>query len=92
MYIVKLKDGPKRAKKKFLMILERVFKMVWWRGRKWNHIKKDIIEVEFLLSEYWLPLYLKRLLELFFFFLFFSFLSASLSLHHVLDLLDPLYQ
>jgi hypothetical protein len=28
MYIVKLKDGPKRAKKKFLMILERVFKMV----------------------------------------------------------------
>jgi hypothetical protein len=27
----------------------------------------------FLLLEYWLPLYLKRLLELFFFFLFFSF-------------------
>jgi hypothetical protein len=50
MYIVKLKDGPKRAKKKFLMILERVFKMVWWRGRKWNHIKKDIIEVELFSS------------------------------------------
>jgi hypothetical protein len=28
MYIVKLKDGPKRVKKKFSMILEEVFKMV----------------------------------------------------------------
>jgi hypothetical protein len=28
MYIVKLKDVPKRAKKTFSMILERVFKMV----------------------------------------------------------------
>jgi hypothetical protein len=27
MYIVKLKDGPKRANKTFSMILERVFKM-----------------------------------------------------------------
>jgi hypothetical protein len=28
MYIAKLKDGPKRAKKNFSMILERVFEMV----------------------------------------------------------------
>jgi hypothetical protein len=28
MYIVKLKDGPKRVKKIFSMILESVFKMV----------------------------------------------------------------
>jgi hypothetical protein len=42
MYIAKLKDDPKRAKKTFSMILERVFKMVWCRGRKWNHIKKDL--------------------------------------------------
>jgi hypothetical protein len=28
MYIAKLKDGPKRVKKTFSMILERVFEMV----------------------------------------------------------------
>jgi hypothetical protein len=28
MYIAKLKDGPKRVKKNFSMILERVFEMV----------------------------------------------------------------
>jgi hypothetical protein len=28
MYIAKLKDGPKRVKKTFLMILEEVFEMV----------------------------------------------------------------
>jgi hypothetical protein len=28
MYIAKLKDGPKRVKKAFLMISERVFEMV----------------------------------------------------------------
>jgi hypothetical protein len=28
MYIAKLKDGPKRVKKIFSMILERVFEMV----------------------------------------------------------------
>jgi hypothetical protein len=33
----KLKDGPKRAKKTFSMILKRVFEMV-----RWNHIKKDL--------------------------------------------------
>jgi hypothetical protein len=39
MYIAKLKDGPKRGKKTFSMILERVFEMVWWRGRK-SHQKR----------------------------------------------------
>jgi hypothetical protein len=28
IYIAKLKDGPKRAKKTFLIILERVFEMI----------------------------------------------------------------
>jgi hypothetical protein len=28
MYITKIKDGPKRAKKTFSMILERIFEMV----------------------------------------------------------------
>jgi hypothetical protein len=31
------------------MILERVFEMVWWRGRKWAHTKK-IFEVEMFFS------------------------------------------
>jgi hypothetical protein len=50
MYIAKLKDGWKRAKKTFSMILERVFEMVWSRGRTWNHIKRDIFEVEVFFS------------------------------------------
>jgi hypothetical protein len=56
MCIAKLKDGPKRVKKTFSMILESVFEMVWWRGRKWNHIKKNFWSWSvFLLSKYWLP-------------------------------------
>jgi hypothetical protein len=42
MYIAKLNDGPKRVKKTFSMILERVLK--WYDGGggiRWNHIKKD---------------------------------------------------
>jgi hypothetical protein len=34
MYIAKIKDGPKRVKRIFSMILERVFEMVRLRGRK----------------------------------------------------------
>jgi hypothetical protein len=53
MYIAKLKDGPKRVKKTFSMILERVSEMVRWRGRKWNHIEKDFLSRSvFLLSKY----------------------------------------
>jgi hypothetical protein len=62
----------KELRKLFSIILERVFEMVWWRGRKWNHIKKDIFEGEKFFSS--LPLYLKRLL--FFFFLFSLFFYA----------------
>jgi hypothetical protein len=79
MYITMLEDGPKRVKKTFSMILEWVFEMVWWKGRKWNHIKKDFWSWRvFLLSKYWLPLYFKRLLELFFLFLFFFSISWGL--------------
>jgi hypothetical protein len=66
MYIAKLRDGPKRVKKIFSMILETVFKMVWWRGRKWNHIKKSSeVEVFFSSQNIDFPFYLKRLLDLF---------------------------
>jgi hypothetical protein len=42
MYIAKLNDGAKGVKKTFSMILKRVFEMVSWRRRKWNHVKKDL--------------------------------------------------
>jgi hypothetical protein len=45
MYIVKLKDGPKRVKKTFSMILERFLK--WYDGGGENGItSKRIFEVE----------------------------------------------
>jgi hypothetical protein len=47
MYIAKLKDGPKTVKKTFSMILKGVFEMVWWWGRKWNHIKKKILMLQY---------------------------------------------
>jgi hypothetical protein len=50
MYIFKLKDGLKRAKKIFSMILKWIFNMVWWRRGKWNHIKNNIFEVEVFFS------------------------------------------
>jgi hypothetical protein len=36
----------KIVKRTFSMILERVFEMVWWRGRKWNHIKEDFLKLK----------------------------------------------
>jgi hypothetical protein len=68
MYIAKLKDGPKGVKKTLSMILDRVFEMVWWRGRKWSHTSKRVFEVEVFFSSQNIdfPFYLKRLLELFF--------------------------
>jgi hypothetical protein len=79
MYIAKLKDGPKRVKN-FLNDLENIFEMVWWRGRKWNHIKR-IFEVEVFFSYQNIDFlfYLKRLLELSFFF-FFNIFSSSFAL------------
>jgi hypothetical protein len=69
MYIAELNDGPKKVKKRFSMILERVFEMVLWRGRKWNHIKKNFWSwCVFLLSKYWLPLLFEETLGALFFF------------------------
>jgi hypothetical protein len=66
MYIAKPKDGPKRVKKTFLMMLERVFEMVWWRGRKCYHIKKDFWSWSvFLLSKYGLLLLFEETLGAF---------------------------
>jgi hypothetical protein len=71
MYIAKLKDGPKRVKKIFSMILERGFEMVWWRGRKWDHIEKDFWSWSvFLLSKCLTsPLFEETFAAFFFFFL-----------------------
>jgi hypothetical protein len=58
-YITKLKDGTKRVKEFFSMILERVFEMVWWGGleEKMESHQKEILKLKcFLLSKYWLPL------------------------------------
>jgi hypothetical protein len=80
MYIVKLNDGLKRVKKTFSMVLERVFEMVWWRGRKWNHIKKDFWSWNtFLLSKYWLPLLFEETLGAFLFPSSFLLLLCSVS-------------
>jgi hypothetical protein len=71
MYIVKLKDGPKRVKKTFSMILERVF-LKWYDGGGGgggNEIpSKRIFEVEvfFPSQNIDFPFYLKRLLKFFF--------------------------
>jgi hypothetical protein len=73
MYIAKLWDGPKRVKKFFSMILERVFEIVWWRGRKWNHIKNSFWSWSvFLLSKYWLLPFIWRDSWSFFFFMLIS--------------------
>jgi hypothetical protein len=80
MYITKLKDGSKRVNKTFSMILERIFEVVWWRGRKWNHIKKYFWSWSvFLLSKYWLLLLFEETLGafLFSFSLFFNICSVS---------------
>jgi hypothetical protein len=86
IYIAKLKDGLKKAAQFSQMILERGFKMVWWRGRKWAHTKR-ILKLQCFSSLKILssPFYLKRLLELFFFFLF-LFLSFSLPFFYALSL------
>jgi hypothetical protein len=65
MYIAKLKDGPKRVKKTFSIILERVFEMVWWRGRKWDHIKWDLPPLKMLTEDkdQFLEVVIKRMQE-----------------------------
>jgi hypothetical protein len=70
MYIAKLKDGPKRAKKTFLIILERVLNGMMEGEKMESHQK---VEVFFSSQNIDFPFYLRRLLELFFFFILFSF-------------------
>jgi hypothetical protein len=71
MYNAKLNDGPKRVKKTFSMILK------WHDGGGENGItSKRIFEVEVFLSSQNIdfPFYLMRLLDLFFFLLFLSYI------------------
>jgi hypothetical protein len=42
MYIAKLKDGPKRARKILSIIWKRFSKWYDGGGREWNHIKKNL--------------------------------------------------
>jgi hypothetical protein len=66
MYFANLKDGPKGVKKTFSMIFER--ELVWWRGRKWNHVKNDFCSWSvFLHSKYWLPILFEETLTTFLF-------------------------
>jgi hypothetical protein len=61
MYIAKLKDGPKRVKKTFSMILERVLK--WYDGGGENGItSKRIFQIEVFISSQNIdfPFYSKR--------------------------------
>jgi hypothetical protein len=71
-----VKGWSKRAMKPSQTILERVLKMVWWRGRKWAHVKRFWSWNVFLLSKYWLPNFICRDSWTFSFFLplFFSIL------------------
>jgi hypothetical protein len=94
MYIAKLKDCPKRAKKTFSMILKRVFEMVWWRGGEWNHIKMDIFEVEVFFSSQnidfpfiWRDSWSFFFLPFFFFLVFFNNFSLS-SLFYAPSIVD----
>jgi hypothetical protein len=75
------KGLSKKSYKNFLNDLKKVFKMVWWRGRKWNNIKR-VFEVEAFSSSQNIdfPFYLKRFLKLFSLFFSILFLPLSLSL------------
>jgi hypothetical protein len=71
----------KELRKLFSMILEGVFEMVGWRGRKWNHIKKKILKLKCFspLRILTSPLFEETLgAFLFLFFLFLSFFSFFL--------------
>jgi P2-related tail formation protein len=74
IYIAKLKGGPKRVKKIFSMIWKRFLK--WYDGGGENGTtSKRIFEVEVFISSQNIdfPFYMKRLLELCFFFQYFFF-------------------
>jgi hypothetical protein len=75
------KGLSKKRNEVFLNDLKTVFEMVWWRGRKLNHIKR-VFEVEVFSSAQNIdfPFYLKRFLELFSLSLFLNTFSSSFSL------------
>jgi hypothetical protein len=81
MHIAKLKDGPKKAIKVCQTILERVLKMVWWRGGGVDSRKK-ILRLRYFspLKILTSPFYLQRLLELLFFSISSFFHTFSLRL------------
>jgi hypothetical protein len=81
MYIAKSKDGSKRAKKTFSMILGKGFLNGMMEGGENGITSTRNFEVEVFFSSQNIdfPFYLRRLLELFFsrFFLFLSFFLFS---------------
>jgi hypothetical protein len=88
MYIAKLKDGLKRAKKTFSMILERVLK--WYDEGGGNHIKKRFLKLKcfsplkiltFLLIEETPEAFLFLPLFPFSFFLFFQYFLSLFSFY-----------
>jgi hypothetical protein len=79
-----VKRWSKRAMKLSQSILERVLKMIWWRGRKWTHVKRFWGWDVFFLSKYWLPLFIYRDSWSFSFSSSFSILFLFLSLFSML--------
>jgi hypothetical protein len=77
MYIGKLTDGPKRVKKTFSLILERIFWNDMTEGEKMESHQKGFLNLKrFLLSKYWLPLLFEETLGAFLFPSFFYICSS----------------
>jgi hypothetical protein len=91
MYIVKLKDSPKRAKKSFSMIFEGFLK--WYDEGGENHIKRRFLKLKcfsplrILISPLFEETFGAFLFLPFFFFLFFSFFQYFFSFFPMLRLL-----
>jgi hypothetical protein len=90
MYIAKLKDGPKRVMKTFLMIWKSFLK--WFDGGEKMESYKRVFKVEVFSSSQNIdiPFYLKRFLELFSLSLSIFFLPLSLSLSFYAPSLEDL--
>jgi hypothetical protein len=73
-----VKGWSKRSMKLSQMILERVLKIVWWKGIKWTHLKRFWSWDIFLLSKYWLPHLVTETLGAFLFLPLFSIFFLSL--------------
>jgi hypothetical protein len=90
MYNAKLKDGPKRVMKTFLMIWKSFLK--WFDGGEKMESYKRVFKVEVFSSSQNIdiPFYLKRFLELFSLSLSIFFLPLSLSLSFYAPSLEDL--